>query len=968
MVMTITKAKQRIILPALFSVFIALVPFLGYSQPLSCPPNIDWEFGDFTGWTGLYGGPGNGANAGVLTGAPPYPNNVPQTVMQTPNVGFIGGRHTIMNTAMGTDFYGGFPVVSPNGGTFAVKIGDNLTGNGAERVRFKFTVPPNMNNYAVRFLYAVVVQDPNHAPESQPRFTVTVRDSATNLPFRDGCSDLNFVAANNIPGFLTSPVSAQVRYKPWTPHLLNLSGAAGKTVLIDVATGDCSFGGHFGYGYFDVQGCEQYNVTLLGDSCNLDRGGVSLRGPIGFWKYEWYNSNFTQLVDTGEFVNILPPSTVPQVYKLIATPFASVSSCPDTMETLPLANVNINKIDSTCMMPGQQVILDANIYGGSGPLTYQWSELYPTTLSCTNCPVPTVNITQSNQYMIKVQDTVGCTKSEIMTIGVNENAVNTMDDFVQCRPGYMQLDANATGPAPLTPVSCAAATAPACASPTIITIGTRYREQFGSKEDTTTRNNPFAAQYSSSHMQYILKKEDMHAAGLRYGAITSLGLEVKNPFNASLNTFSISLACTKQTSLGGAFIQNPTLVYTAPGLLSPTAGWNDFTLDQPYNWDQEEDLVVDICMTNAVKDTAPVVIVVNTGSVDALIGWTTANNGNVCANGVTSGIAQYPGRPSTRLGYCKSDDAPFQYYWTPGKFLQDTTIKSPLAFLNNSVTYHVNTIGGSDCPVKDSVNIYVPIHNYDVTPKDTTVCYGEKFKMVAHGDFTKVQWYEDTAVNAPTPTFNPALSLDCDTCRDPIVTLYLNTKYYVVMSDSVNCRDTMMVNAKVKALPIVKIINEDTRIKYGQNLQLLVSGAYHYSWYPISTLTNPNIINPWASPSEPTRYYVHGIAENGCRNIDSVFVDIDYRDNLFIPSAFTPNGDGKNDVFRVANITFQRLMEFRVFNRWGQEIYSTTDHKKGWDGSWRGVPQDMGVYQYLIRVAYPDGLVESYKGNVTLVR
>jgi gliding motility-associated-like protein len=97
-------------------------------------------------------------------------------------------------------------------------------------------------------------------------------------------------------------------------------------------------------------------------------------------------------------------------------------------------------------------------------------------------------------------------------------------------------------------------------------------------------------------------------------------------------------------------------------------------------------------------------------------------------------------------------------------------------------------------------------------------------------------------------------------------------------------------------------------------------------------------------------------------------VDIDYRANLFVPTAFTPNGDGKNDIFKVSNITFQRLQEFRVFNRWGHEIFSTNDIKSGWTGSWKGQPQDMGVYQYIIKVAYPDGIIETYKGNITLVR
>ena len=127
-------------------------------------------------------------------------------------------------------------------------------------------------------------------------------------------------------------------------------------------------------------------------------------------------------------------------------------------------------------------------------------------------------------------------------------------------------------------------------------------------------------------------------------------------------------------------------------------------------------------------------------------------------------------------------------------------------------------------------------------------------------------------------------------------------------------------------------------------------------------------MNPIASPTEPTMYTVTGIGVNGCRNIDSVKISIDYRGNLFVPTAFTPNADGKNDEFKVVNLTFQKVLEFRVFNRWGQEIFNTTDPKKGWDGKWKGVDQDMAAYNYIIRVAYPDGYVETYKGDVTLIR
>ena len=90
--------------------------------------------------------------------------------------------------------------------------------------------------------------------------------------------------------------------------------------------------------------------------------------------------------------------------------------------------------------------------------------------------------------------------------------------------------------------------------------------------------------------------------------------------------------------------------------------------------------------------------------------------------------------------------------------------------------------------------------------------------------------------------------------------------------------------------------------------------------------------------------------------------------DLMIPNAFSPNGDGKNDVFKVLNFTNQTLLEFKVFNRWGTFVFESEDAKKGWDGNYKGKTQPIGVYGYIIRIAYPEGVVETYKGTVTLIR
>lgn len=89
---------------------------------------------------------------------------------------------------------------------------------------------------------------------------------------------------------------------------------------------------------------------------------------------------------------------------------------------------------------------------------------------------------------------------------------------------------------------------------------------------------------------------------------------------------------------------------------------------------------------------------------------------------------------------------------------------------------------------------------------------------------------------------------------------------------------------------------------------------------------------------------------------------------IMIPTAFTPNNDGHNDVFKMVNVTNETLLEMRVFNRWGTVVFSTNDISKGWDGRYKGQEQPMAVYGYAIKIRYSDGAEEIYKGTVTLIR
>jgi len=183
-----------------------------------------------------------------------------------------------------------------------------------------------------------------------------------------------------------------------------------------------------------------------------------------------------------------------------------------------------------------------------------------------------------------------------------------------------------------------------------------------------------------------------------------------------------------------------------------------------------------------------------------------------------------------------------------------------------------------------------------------------------------------------------------------------------------SCDTILYIEIATYPKPELVVQPTDTTIYYGAALQLHVSGAQWYVWSPTAQLDTATVASPLAQPLKPTLYEVIGINEYGCRDTAYCRVHINYDMPDYIPNAFSPNGDGLNDVFRPAGITYQKLSVFKVFNRYGNEVYSGTDPAQGWDGTYKGKPCEAGTYYYLIALVYPDGRTQSYKGDLTLIR
>lgn len=192
--------------------------------------------------------------------------------------------------------------------------------------------------------------------------------------------------------------------------------------------------------------------------------------------------------------------------------------------------------------------------------------------------------------------------------------------------------------------------------------------------------------------------------------------------------------------------------------------------------------------------------------------------------------------------------------------------------------------------------------------------------------------------------------------------------YSVRMVTTTGCDTTIRFTIAPYPETLLTVTPENAKIKYGDSIQLQADGAIFYAWWPSGTVSNDTLPDPYVRPLKPTVYTVLGLNAYGCRNTARVNIDIDYQMPVFIPNAFSPNGDGTNDVFRLGNISYQKLAAFKIFNRWGQQLFETMDPNKGWDGTQQGKPCNTDTYYYLVIINYPDGASKTFKGDLTLIR
>jgi len=190
-------------------------------------------------------------------------------------------------------------------------------------------------------------------------------------------------------------------------------------------------------------------------------------------------------------------------------------------------------------------------------------------------------------------------------------------------------------------------------------------------------------------------------------------------------------------------------------------------------------------------------------------------------------------------------------------------------------------------------------------------------------------------------------------------------EYEVIVTDSLGCADT---NVFITFFAENVIASNDTSIVVNESAQIFASHPFPliYEWTPNQNLSCNDCYSPIATPFETTEYQIILTDSNGCTSTDYLTIEILIPD-LFIPTGFSPNGDGYNDVVFVRSLDIN-TMTLQIFDRWGGIVFETSDQKVGWDGTFKGKELDFGVYVYKFEATLLSGKEIKQSGSITLFR
>jgi gliding motility-associated-like protein len=296
-----------------------------------------------------------------------------------------------------------------------------------------------------------------------------------------------------------------------------------------------------------------------------------------------------------------------------------------------------------------------------------------------------------------------------------------------------------------------------------------------------------------------------------------------------------------------------------------------------------------------------------------------------------------------------------QFAWTGPDNYSDSGASAGINIVQQAQAgqYFVMVTNSSGCSHLDSTDVQVnPVPTATVGFSSKTICTGDVIQLIAGGG-TSYAWSPNTGLSSANIA-NPDAS--------PVIT----TQYVGIVSNQFACTDTATVLITVNEKPTANAGPDKTIIK-GRTILLEGSAtgqSVNYSWQPAVYLDNPQLLQPMASPTADIDYTLTVSSANGCGRATDLMHVFVFND-IYIPTAFSPNGDGLNDTWKIPALAAFPAFELTIFNRTGEVVFQNKNSVVPWNGIFKGAPLAAGSYVYVIDLKQFPGIL---KGSVMIIR
>lgn len=707
--------------------------------------------------------------------------------------------------------------------------------------------------------------------------------------------------------------------------------------------------------------CLSVTGTVINSTCGNSNGTITATGANGTAPYQ-FSIDGVNFQSSNIFTNLKAGNytlTIKDASGLTAT---SIIKLPDTLGPTVTATIK----PASCVTNDGVVTLTTNT--GTAPFQYSIDGTnYTSTNSFTN-------LTAGNTIDFYIKDANGCVAFKPVTVTLNCPTVSALVKDETCNSSNGTITASGTNGTPPYQYSLDginfqtntlftnlkagnytitikdALTYTNTASlviknicPTVTAIGTNGLCGTANASITATgANGATPYEYSIDGINFQSSNQFNNLANGTYTITVRDAAGLKNTSQVTVTNFpppQISVLASNATCLNN----DGNVTINATGGVSPL----QYSLDG-INF-QSASVIKNIAKgiynpvvkdANGCTTTQPVTV----GLTDNLVLSTTGNKticeGNsVEITGISNGTS---------------------FNWTPSTALSNTAIINPSASPVADTKYYVTAELGV-CSKTDSLLVFVNKSPVADAGENVTVCYGQNVQLNGSGGI-QYKW-------------NPNLYLTNSNIQNPIVTKPLNTiTYSLEVTDGNGCKSLNHETLTITVTPMTKVFaGNDTSVAIGEALVLQAidvngSGFNSYTWTPAYGLNNSNIANPVTILDRDIKYVVTAVTPQGCEGSDDISIKVFKAPEIFVPNVFTPNGDGKNDMLKAIPVGIKEFKYFTVYNRWGEQVFTTHDSSSGWNGSINGVSQNVQLFTWLSEGIDFTGHTIKRKGTVLLLR